>query len=85
VSARMSAGRRALAAVGIVVAAGTVILGRGLLPADAAAATDTASPSSNNTVTITFPATSQHYWRVTITANTGWPAGQISEFQIWNQ
>ncbi|MCX5095293.1 hypothetical protein OOK36_41940 [Streptomyces sp. NBC_00365] len=22
--------------------------------------------------------------RVTITANNGWPAGQVSEFQIWN-
>jgi hypothetical protein len=43
------------------------------------------APTSNNTVTITFPATSQRYWRVTNTANTGWPAGQISEFQIWNQ
>jgi hypothetical protein len=43
------------------------------------------SPSSGNTITITFPATTQRYWRVTITANTGWPAGQVSEFQIWNQ
>ncbi len=50
-----------------------------------ASATYTFSPSSNNTVTITFPATSHRYWRVTITANTGWPAGQISSFQIWNQ
>jgi hypothetical protein len=45
----------------------------------------TFDPSSNNNVTITFGATSQRYWRVNITANTGWPAGQISEFQIWNQ
>ncbi|MEZ0090810.1 discoidin domain-containing protein [Streptacidiphilus sp. EB129] len=45
----------------------------------------TFTPSADNTVTITFPATSQRYWRVGITANTGWPAGQISEFQIWNQ
>jgi hypothetical protein len=50
-----------------------------------AAATYTFSPSSNNTVTITFPATSQRYWRVNITANTDWPAGQVSEFQVWNQ
>jgi hypothetical protein len=50
-----------------------------------ASATYPFSPSGNNTVTITFPATTQRYWRLTITANTGWPAGQISEFQIWNQ
>jgi parallel beta-helix repeat protein len=43
------------------------------------------SPSGNNTVTITFTATSQRYWRVNVTANTGWPAGQVSEFQVWNQ
>jgi parallel beta-helix repeat protein len=40
--------------------------------------------ANNNTVTITFPATSQRYLRLNITANTGWPAGQISEFQVWN-
>jgi hypothetical protein len=50
-----------------------------------ASATYTFSPSANNTVTITFPAGTQRYWRVTITANTGWPAGQISELQVWNQ
>ncbi|MEY9871679.1 hypothetical protein ABH931_001152 [Streptacidiphilus sp. MAP12-33] len=48
-------------------------------------ATYTFTPSANNTVTITFPATAQRYWRVNITANTGWPAGQISELQVWNQ
>ncbi|MBO3747869.1 carbohydrate-binding protein [Streptosporangiaceae bacterium NEAU-GS5] len=48
-------------------------------------ATYTFSPSSNNTVTLTFPATSQRYWRITITSNTGWPAGQVSELQIWSQ
>ncbi|MEY9962720.1 hypothetical protein ABIA33_000746 [Streptacidiphilus sp. MAP12-16] len=47
-------------------------------------ATYTFDPTSNNTVTITFAATTQRYFRVNITANTGWPAGQISEFQIWN-
>ncbi|WP_433060264.1 carbohydrate-binding protein [Dactylosporangium sp. CS-033363] len=36
------------------------------------------------TATITFPATTARYWRVTITANTGWPAGQLAEFQVWN-
>ena len=48
-----------------------------------ASADYTFSPSTN-TVTITFTATSQRYWRVNITANTGWPAGQVSEFQVWN-
>ncbi|MFL6121172.1 choice-of-anchor D domain-containing protein [Actinophytocola sp.] len=42
------------------------------------------TPGGNNTVTITFAATSQRYFRLTVTANTGWPAGQISEFQVWN-
>jgi hypothetical protein len=42
------------------------------------------NPSGNNTVTITFPATTQRYFRVTITGNDGWPAGQVSEFQVWN-
>jgi hypothetical protein len=42
------------------------------------------APGSNNTVTITFTATSQRYWRLNVTANTGWPAGQVSTFQIWN-
>ena len=49
-----------------------------------ASATYTFAPGSNNTVTITFAATSQRYFRLNFTANTGWPAGQVSEFQIWN-
>ena len=49
-----------------------------------ASATYPFSPSTGNTVTITFPATAQRYWRLTVSANTGWPAGQVSEFQIWN-
>jgi len=50
-----------------------------------ASATYTFSPASGNTVTITVPATAQRYWRVNIGANTGWPAGQVSEFQVWNR
>jgi hypothetical protein len=42
------------------------------------------TPGANNTVTITFSATTQRYFRLNITANTGWPAGQVSEFQVWN-
>ena len=48
-------------------------------------ATYTFDPSSNNAVTITFAATSRRYFRLNFTANTGWPAGQGSELEIWNQ
>ena len=44
----------------------------------------TFDPSTGNTVTITFPAASARYVRLNFTANTGWPAGQASELQIWN-
>ncbi|MFD4605713.1 carbohydrate-binding protein [Streptomyces sp. NPDC058464] len=43
----------------------------------------TFDPGTGNTVTLTFPAAAQRYYRVTVTANDGWPAGQVSEFQIW--
>ena len=49
-----------------------------------AAATYTFDPATGNTVNITFPATTLRFLRVKITANTGWPAGQVSEFQVWN-
>jgi hypothetical protein len=52
------------------------------LKASAAYAFD---PASSNTVTLAFAASTQRYFRVNITANSGWPAGQISEFQVWNQ
>jgi hypothetical protein len=42
------------------------------------------APGSNNTVTITFAATTQRYFRLNVTANTGWPAGQVSELQVWS-
>ncbi|GAA1732589.1 discoidin domain-containing protein [Nonomuraea bangladeshensis] len=45
----------------------------------AASATYTFNP----TATITFPATTTRYVRVQITGNTGWPAGQLSEFEVW--
>jgi hypothetical protein len=48
-----------------------------------ASANYTFNPSTGNTVTITFPATSDRYVQLNLTANTGWPAGQISEFQVW--
>ena len=49
-----------------------------------ASATYTFDPNTGNTVTITFTQANYRYWRANITANTGWPAGQVSEFQIWN-
>jgi hypothetical protein len=47
--------------------------------------TYTFSPANNNTVTIPLPGNAGRYWRVTVSANSGWPAGQISEFEIINQ
>jgi len=43
----------------------------------------TFNPATGNTVTITFPSTSTRYVRLNFTANTGWPAGQLSEFEIY--
>ncbi|GGK89129.1 lectin [Sphaerisporangium melleum] len=39
-------------------------------------------PAAGNTVTITFPATSRRFVRLTFTGNTGWPAGQLSQFRV---
>ncbi|MET8758048.1 discoidin domain-containing protein [Lentzea sp. NPDC004782] len=41
------------------------------------------NPASNNTVTIDFTAATTRYVRLRITANTGWPAGQVSEFEVY--
>ena len=43
----------------------------------------TFNPATGNTVTITYPATAARYLRLTFTANTGWPAGQVSEFRVY--
>ncbi|GAA4573609.1 CARDB domain-containing protein [Planotetraspora kaengkrachanensis] len=43
----------------------------------------TFNPATGNTVTINFTATTTRYVRVNITGNTGWPAGQISEFEVY--
>jgi hypothetical protein len=43
----------------------------------------TFNPSTGNTVTVTFPATSVRYLKLTFTANTGWPAGQLSELLVY--
>jgi hypothetical protein len=40
-------------------------------------------PATANSVTIALPAnTSARYVRVNVTANTGWPAAQVSDFQV---
>jgi hypothetical protein len=43
----------------------------------------TFDPASGNTVTITCTPTTLRYLRVNFTANTGWPAGQCSELQVY--
>jgi chitodextrinase len=39
--------------------------------------------SGGNTVTIRFTATSLRYLRLNVTGNTGWPAGQLSEVEVY--
>ncbi len=41
------------------------------------------NPASGNTVTIDFPAATARYVRLTVTGNTGWPAAQISELEVY--
>ncbi|MFF2101929.1 discoidin domain-containing protein [Streptomyces sp. NPDC058202] len=44
----------------------------------------TFDPSSGNTATLTLPAgTATRHVRLVFTANTGWPAGQVSEFRVF--
>ncbi|MFC4858587.1 discoidin domain-containing protein [Actinophytocola glycyrrhizae] len=40
-------------------------------------------PATGNTVTIDFDTVTTRYLRLHITANTGWPAGQLSEFEVY--
>jgi hypothetical protein len=42
----------------------------------------TFDPSSGNTASVSFGSTTQRFVRLTITGNTGWPAGQISELEV---
>jgi len=48
-----------------------------------ASATYSFDPASNNTVTVTFNATTQRYLRLSFSANTGSTGGQVSEFQVY--
>lgn len=43
----------------------------------------TFDPASGNDTTITFTATAVRYLRLTFTANTAWPAGQVAELQVY--
>jgi Alpha-1,3-glucanase catalytic domain D1/NedA-like, galactose-binding domain/Alpha-1,3-glucanase catalytic domain D2 len=43
----------------------------------------TFDPATGNTTTITLPTTTARYLRVSITANTGWNAGQLSELELY--
>lgn len=49
----------------------------------AGSASYTFDPSAGNTVTINFTAANVRYVKLNFTANTGWPAGQISEFEVY--
>ena len=40
-------------------------------------------PGNGNRVVLNFGATSTRYVRVNVTANTGWPAGQLAELQVY--
>jgi hypothetical protein len=41
------------------------------------------NPATGNTATATFSATPVRYLQLTFTANTGWPAGPLSELQVY--
>ncbi|MFF5176820.1 discoidin domain-containing protein [Micromonospora sp. NPDC000316] len=43
----------------------------------------TFNPASGNTATVSFTAASTRYVRIQVTANTGWPAAQISEVEVY--
>ncbi|WP_433047478.1 choice-of-anchor D domain-containing protein [Dactylosporangium sp. CS-033363] len=40
-------------------------------------------PATGNTATLTFPAAGVRQLRITVTGNTGWPAGQLSELEVY--
>ncbi|MET0424119.1 MAG: discoidin domain-containing protein [Actinoplanes sp.] len=49
----------------------------------AAPAAHTFDPAGGNTVTVTFPPATTGYVRIVVTANTGWPAGQVSSVEAY--
>ncbi len=44
----------------------------------------TFNPATGNTATVTVSAATVRYVKLTFTANTGWPAGQLSELQVYS-
>lgn len=40
-------------------------------------------PGASNTVTINYGTATARYVRIRVTANTGWPAGQLSELEVY--
>ncbi|TWJ28949.1 F5/8 type C domain-containing protein [Micromonospora sagamiensis] len=48
-----------------------------------ASAGHTFDPASGNTVSISVPAGDRRFVRLTVTGNTGWPAGQLAEFEVY--
>ncbi|MFJ9153180.1 discoidin domain-containing protein [Streptomyces sp. NPDC102270] len=40
-------------------------------------------PATGNTATVTLPGTTVRYLRLSVSANTGWPAGQFSEVEAY--
>jgi hypothetical protein len=48
-----------------------------------ASAGRTFDPSSGNSVSVSLPPASTRYLRVNVTANTGWPAGQLSTVEAY--
>ncbi|GIH15068.1 discoidin domain-containing protein [Rugosimonospora africana] len=45
----------------------------------------TFDPATGNTVSVSLPAgTAAQYLRLSVTANTGWPAAQVAEFEIYS-
>jgi hypothetical protein len=48
-----------------------------------ASAGRTFDPSSGNSVSVSFSPASARYLRVNVTANTGWPAGQLSTVEAY--
>ena len=50
---------------------------------DLSASASRAFNAPGNTVTIDYGASTARYLRIRITANTGWPAGQLSELEVY--
>jgi hypothetical protein len=43
----------------------------------------TFDPAAGNAVTVTLPTITPRFLRLNFTANTGWPAGQLSEVEAY--